>query len=76
MDIQQMLLTPNKYSRPQNKLTDVKGIVIHYVGNAGSKAVANRNYFESLKDTGKTYGKYIIGGCFFMLLIVIVKIHQ
>ena len=26
-------------------------LVIHYVGNAGSTAMDNRNYFESLKDT-------------------------
>ena len=50
MQIQKMYLTPNKYSRPSISLKQVKGIVIHYVGNPGSVAVANRNYFNRLKD--------------------------
>lgn len=45
-----MYLTPNAYSRPGTKMSKVKGIVIHYVGNAGSSAEANRNYFENLKS--------------------------
>ena len=45
-----MYLTPNKYSRPGMSMKQVKGIVIHYVGNAGSTAIANRNYFNRLKD--------------------------
>lgn len=50
MEIKQMYLTPNAYSRPGTKMSKVKGIVIHYVGNAGSSAEANRNYFENLKS--------------------------
>ena len=45
------LLTPNPFSRPQDALDTVNNIVIHYVGNAGSSAMDNRNYFESLKDS-------------------------
>lgn len=45
-----MLLTPNQFSRPGKKLESVKGIVIHWVANAGSSAIANRNYFENLKS--------------------------
>ena len=45
------LLTPNPYSRPQQALDTVNTLVIHYVGNAGSSAMDNRNYFESLKDS-------------------------
>ena len=48
------LLTPNTYSRPQKALTQVNSIVIHYVGNAGSTATANRDYFENLRHTGTT----------------------
>lgn len=44
------LLTLNPYSRPGTDLTKIDGIVIHYVGNPGTTANANRNYFESLKD--------------------------
>lgn len=60
MEIKQMLLTPNKYSRPQRKLEKITGIVIHYTGNPGSSAIANRNYFESLKEGKKDLkGNYI-----------------
>ena len=45
------LLTPNPYSRCQEAMDTVNNIVIHYVGNAGSSAMDNRNYFESLKDS-------------------------
>lgn len=47
-------LTPNPYSRPQKALKKVKGVVIHYTGNAGSTAINNRHYFENLKDTHTT----------------------
>ena len=50
MEIQEKLLTINPYSRTGEKLQSVKQIVVHWVGNAGSTALANRNYFESLKD--------------------------
>ena len=43
--VQQELLTPNEYSRPQIPVTEVNAIVIHYVGNPGTSAQANRNYF-------------------------------
>ncbi|MBE6023807.1 MAG: N-acetylmuramoyl-L-alanine amidase [Cellulosilyticum sp.] len=62
MNIEKALLTPNRYSRPGQKLTKMKKIVVHWVGNATSTAKANRNYFESLKDK-KIYASahYIIG---------------
>lgn len=49
MTIQKVYLTPNPYSRPQIPIGEIKGVVIHWVGNAGSQALANRNYFEGLK---------------------------
>jgi N-acetylmuramoyl-L-alanine amidase len=49
IDVQRKLLTVNPFSRPGKKLSGVKGIVIHWVANAGSTAEQNRNYFESLK---------------------------
>ena len=62
MEVQQKLLTINAYSRPGTKIGKIKNIVIHWVGNAGSTAIANRNYFEGLKDK-KAYASshYIIG---------------
>ena len=50
MKIQENFLTPNKFSRPQIPLKNVTKIAVHYVGNKGSSAIANRNYFEDLKE--------------------------
>lgn len=49
MKIQQMFLTPNKYSRPQTPLKKVTKIAVHYVGNPASTARNTRDYFEGLK---------------------------
>lgn len=59
--ITEIFITPNKYSRPQIKLEKVKKIAVHYVGNPNTSALANRNYFEGLKDQmpDKT-GKYCL----------------
>lgn len=42
------LLTVNEWSRPGDPLKKVRGVVLHYVGNPGTSARANRNYFDSL----------------------------
>lgn len=62
MNIIKALLTPNSYSRCQQKLQEVTTIVVHWVGNPNTSAKANRNYFESLKDK-KIFASshYIIG---------------
>lgn len=62
-DIDVALLTPNAYSRPQEALEHVKGIVIHYTANPGSGAMANRNYFEGLKDSHETHASshFVVG---------------
>ena len=52
MKMQQMFLTPNKYSRPQIKLEKVTKIAVHYTGDPGASAINERNYFEGLKDSG------------------------
>jgi N-acetylmuramoyl-L-alanine amidase len=49
MNIQRELLTVNPFSRPGKKLAGVKALVVHWVANPGTSAMANRNYFESLK---------------------------
>ena len=63
MKIQEKLLTINPYSRSGEKQNKIEKIVVHWVGNAGSSALGNRNYFESLAKTHKTYASshYIIG---------------
>ena len=48
--VKQEFLTVNPWSRPGTELEQVKGIVIHYVGNPGTSAEANRSYFEGLED--------------------------
>jgi hypothetical protein len=50
MNITEQFLTKNKYSRPCTLLKAVKGIVIHWAANPVSTALANRNYFEGLKN--------------------------
>lgn len=44
------LLDPNEWSRSGEALKRVRGVVLHYVGNPGTTAQANRNYFNSLAD--------------------------
>ena len=62
-DIDVELLTPNPYSRSQEKTDKITGIVIHYTANPGATAIGNRNYFEGLKDSGETYASshFVIG---------------
>lgn len=48
--VRQDFLTVNEWSRPGTELEAVRGVVIHYVGNPGTTAQANRNYFESLSS--------------------------
>ena len=63
IDIDRQFLTKNEFSRPGEKLSEVNGIVIHYVCNPGSSAQANRDYFELLKDTKNRYASrhFIVG---------------
>lgn len=48
--VEQDYLTVNPYSRPGEPLEKINGVVIHYVGNPGTTAHANRNYFASLSS--------------------------
>jgi len=57
-------LPKNRYSRSGSTLRNIKGVVIHYVGNPGTSAQANRNYFASLAlGRNKTYASshFIVG---------------
>lgn len=56
MEIKEMLLTHN---RPYTKRSKTTAIAVHYVGNAGSSAVANRNYFQNTSTSVSSH--YIIG---------------
>jgi len=50
MEITKSYLTINKFSRPGTKMQKIRGLVLHGTGNPGTGALANRNYFESLKN--------------------------
>ena len=56
-------LTVNDYSRPGTSVEAVEYIVIHYLGNPNTSAQENRDYFESLKDTGhiSMSANYVVG---------------
>ena len=61
--ITENFLTPNPYSRPQTALHEVNAVVVHYVGNPGTTAGQNRDYFESLSVTKDTSASshFVIG---------------
>lgn len=63
LGITELFLTPNQYSRPQNELAQVKGIIIHDTSQAGASAVTVRNQYESLKSgTGTSDSSHFILG--------------
>lgn len=53
----------NEYSRIGQKLDRVDNIVVHYVGNPGTTAEQNRNYYQELKITQETKvsSNYVVG---------------
>ena len=62
--VEQDYIPVNEWSRPGTPLEDINAVVIHYVGNPGTTARANRNYFASL-SSGKegTYASshFVVG---------------
>lgn len=48
------LIQSNEYSRPGTALKKINGVVIHYVGNPGTTAQENRDYFNNLASTHTT----------------------
>ena len=61
--VTQDLLPINEYSRPGTPLEEINGVVIHYVGNPGTSAKNNRNYFANLSITHTTSASshFIVG---------------
>jgi len=47
----QELLPVNEFSRPGTPLEEFNGVVIHNIGNPGTTAMQNRNYFANLAET-------------------------
>ena len=63
MEITKMWLTLNPYSRPGTIRKRTEKIAVHYVGNPGTSALNNRNYFNNLAKTHVRYvsSNYIVG---------------
>ena len=63
MTIEKQFLTPNEYSRPGIKLSELLGVVMHWTANPSANARQNRDFFESRKTGMGGYGSahYIIG---------------
>ena len=63
MDIDKQYLTVSNYNRPGTRRDRTTAVACHYIGNPGTSAQANRNYFESLRTTHTTKASchYIIG---------------
>lgn len=61
--VDKQLLPPNDYSRPGTPVKEVNAIVVHYVGNPGTSAAANRSYFQNLATTHETYASsnFLVG---------------
>lgn len=63
MKIDKQYLTISNYNRPGTKRLNTTAVACHYIGNPGTSAQANRNWFESLKNGKGTKASchYIIG---------------
>lgn len=63
IDITVNYIKQSDYTYDGEALSDVKNIVVHYVGNPSSTAIANRNYFNSLAETKSTAASahFIVG---------------
>ena len=57
----------NPYSRPGRWLERVNNIVIHYVGNPGSSAKGNRNYFASLANQRENNANHTYASSHFII---------
>lgn len=64
MKIEQRLLTLDapsaRHGRTGKPLNSI-GVLVHYVGNPGSQAINNRNYFESGSNGNYVSAHYIVG---------------
>ena len=63
-----MLIEPNRYSRPMTKQMTIQKIVVHWVGNAGTTAENNAKYFDSLKAGKKnSIGEFIYASSHYII---------
>lgn len=59
LDTVEQALLPVGYARSGERLEDIRGIVIHYVGNPGTSAINNRNYFA--QETTEVCSHFVVG---------------
>lgn len=61
--VEPAFLPVNEYSRPGTLVKKINAVVIHYIGNPGTTAAQNRNYFANLEVTQETSvsSNFIIG---------------
>lgn len=52
MNIDKQYLTISNYNRPGSMRSRTIAVACHYIGNPGTSAQANRNWFESLRTEG------------------------
>jgi N-acetylmuramoyl-L-alanine amidase len=58
MDIVQRHLKHGPHTRSGKTLPIITGIVVHWLGNAGTTAQENINYFNTMRHNGPRYGSY------------------
>lgn len=58
-DTVEQALLPVGHARSGRRLEDIQGIVIHYVGNPGTTAMNNRNYFA--QETTEVCSHFVVG---------------
>jgi len=63
VNVSKVYLPKNEYSRPGTLLKEVRGLALHWVGNPGTSAIFNRNYFELRKNGALGYGSahFVVG---------------
>lgn len=52
--VDEQYIRVNPYSRPGEAVSSVNAVVVHYIGNPGTTAQQNRDYFDELADSGET----------------------
>jgi len=74
--VEQVFLPENPFSIPGIMLENINGIVIHNIGNPGTTAMQNRNYFANLAITQETHASSNFIVCIDGLVIQCVPVDE
>lgn len=70
--ISDLMLQKGPHTRSGIDLPLIRGLVVHWVGNAGTSAPQNAAFFDSIRDTGPRYASYHylvdVDGCIYQLI--------